>query len=77
MNENSKEHTDLNSDNADDPFDETSDISVENEVKQTITESEILKTVKLLKNNKASGIDNIVNEHIKSTVHLLLPIYCK
>ena len=44
---------------------------------QPITESEILKNVKLLKNNKASGIDNIVNEHIKSTVYLLLPIYCK
>ena len=44
---------------------------------QPITESEILKNVKLLKNNKASGIDNIVNEHIKLTVYLLLPIYCK
>ena len=44
---------------------------------QPITESEILKNVKLLKNNKASGIDNTVNEHIKSTVYLLLPINCK
>ena len=77
INENSEEHTDLNSDNADDNFDETSDINVENEVNQPITESEILKNVKLLKNNKASGIDNIVNEHIKSTVYLFLPIYCK
>ena len=77
INENSEEHTDLNSDNADDNFDETSDINVENDVNQPITESEILKNVKLLKNNKASGIDNFVNEHIKSTVYLLLPIYCK
>ena len=44
---------------------------------QPITESEILKNVKLLKNNKVSDIDNIVNEHIKSTAYLLLPIYCK
>ena len=37
---------------------------------QPITESEILK------NSKASGAD-ILNELIKSSVHLLLSIYCK
>ena len=64
-------------DNPEDLLNETINVNVENEVNQPITEAEILKSVKSLKNNKASGEDNIVNEHIKSTIHLLLPIYCK
>ena len=71
------EDTGQTNDTSDDLPDETINANVENEVNQPITESEILKCVKLLKNNKASGEDNIVNEHIKSTIHLLLPIYCK
>ena len=50
---------------------------MENEINQPITESEILKNVKLLKNNKSPGSDNIVNEHIKYAGHILLPIYKK
>ena len=42
-----------------------------------ITEEEILRIVKNLKSNKASGYDDIVNEHIKSTIHMFLPICCK
>ena len=71
------EDTGQTNDTSDDLPDETINANVENEVNQPITESEILKCVKLLKNNKASGEDNIVNEHIKSTIHLLLPIYSK
>ena len=53
INENSEEHTDLNSDNADYNFDETFDTNVENEVNQPITESEILKkTLSYLKTIK-------------------------
>ena len=50
-------------------FDETINVNVENEVNQPITESEILKCVKLLNNNKALDEDNVDNEHIKSTVY--------
>jgi hypothetical protein len=42
-----------------------------------ITEEEIVRGVKNLKSNKASGYDDIVNEHIKSTINICLPIYCK
>jgi hypothetical protein len=36
-----------------------------------IIEEEILRVVKAL------GYDDIVNEHIKSTINMFLPIYCK
>ena len=48
-----------------------------NEINGNITENEILAATKLLKNNKASGLDNILNEHIKSTIHVMIPIYKK
>ncbi len=47
------------------------------EINQPITNDEITKVIKGLKNNKANGIDFIVNEHIKSTVDTMLPIYTK
>lgn len=80
-----KSVNDLNSDENTNYNDETennsnnSDMSddIENEVNQPITESEILQTVKLLKNNKSPGDDYVVNEHIKTTVHILLPVYVK
>ena len=34
-------------------------------------------SVKIIKNNKASGCDNIVNEQIKHTIHMMMPIYGK
>jgi hypothetical protein len=36
-----------------------------------------LQVVENFKSNKASGYDDIVNEHIKSTINIALPIYCK
>ena len=30
-----------------------------------------------LVNGKSSGLDSILNEHIKSTLHFMLPIYLK
>ena len=45
------------------------------EVNQPITESEILKNIQTLKNNKSPGSDNIVNEHIKTTIHIFMPIH--
>ena len=35
------------------------------------------KFCEFLKSNKASGYDDIVNEHIRSTIDIFLPIYCK
>ena len=36
-----------------------------------------IMTIKDLKNDKAPGYDNIINEYIKSTMHLLMPLYLK
>ena len=47
------------------------------EINQPIMESEILLAAKSLKNNKSPGLDCILNEHIKSTIHIMLPVYVK
>ena len=57
--------------------DENLNTDIDNEINQPITESEILKKVKMLKNDKSPGSDSIVNEHIKSTIYMMLPIYTK
>ena len=44
---------------------------------QPFTENEIRSFVKTLKNNKAAGIDGILNEFIKHTIDLLIPLYLK
>lgn len=56
---------------------ELSDDDDSKEINQLITESEVLSTAKSLKNNKSPGLDCIVNEHIKSTIHIMLPVYVK
>ena len=40
-----------------------------------ITEGEILKCIKLLKNDKSSANDRIINEYIKCTTEIMLPTY--
>ena len=40
-----------------------------------ISENEILKCIKNLKNNKACSNDNIINEYIKATSHEMMPLY--
>lgn len=47
------------------------------EINQSITSEEIFSAVKSLKNNKSPGRDNILNEHIKCTIHAMLPTYTK
>ena len=42
-----------------------------------VTESEIKHVVSNLKNNKSSGIDEVLNEYIKSTLDDLMPVYIK
>ena len=54
------------------------DISIDdnNEILNSpISESEILKCIKSLKNIKACANDEIINEYIKSTSHIMLPLY--
>ena len=42
-----------------------------------ISEDEIRIAIKDLKNNKASGIGEIINEYLKSTVSQMMPLYVK
>ncbi|MCG8110258.1 MAG: reverse transcriptase family protein, partial [Candidatus Thiodiazotropha taylori] len=51
--------------------------TINNEINSPITENEIIKAIRSLKNNKSPGIDEIKNEHIKSSLEYLLPIYHK
>ena len=44
---------------------------------QPITETEICTAVKNLKNNKSHGTDNILNDYLKDTIHVMAPIYTK
>ena len=48
---------------------------VNEEINNPITEQEILKAVKSLKFNKAPGCDEIVNEQIKNSLSVMMPIY--
>ena len=73
----------LNSSDSDMP--ETSTASHDNaantqnneEINHCITSEEIFSAVKSLKNNKSPGSDDILNEHIKCTLHAMLPTYTK
>ena len=55
------------------------DLSNENNdyLNAPITASEIEKCIRKLKNSKSSGTDNVLNEYIKNTKEILLPIYVK
>jgi len=53
-------------------------LDVRNEILDApITASEIESVITKLQNNKAAGVDNITNEYIKFTLHIMLPIYTK
>ena len=47
------------------------------EINGKMTADEILKSIQDLKTQKACGDDNIINENIKSSAHLLIPIYVR
>ena len=55
-------------------FVENNDILNE-EINSKITEAEIRKAIKTLKNNKAPGIDNIINEQIASSSNTMISLY--
>ena len=71
----------VNSDNT--VFDFTSDESQPTTVYNNdllnaeITCEEIEHCINLLKNNKACGIDNILNEHIKASFPIMKDVYVK
>ena len=49
--------------------------TINEEINTQITETEIYIAIKNLKNNKSSGPDRILNEHIKYTADLMMPVY--
>ena len=46
-------------------------------INKQISADEIMEAIKQLKYHKAAGVDSIVNEYIKSTATLLMPVYVK
>ena len=56
---------------------ETNTLTVNEEINGPITEKEVTNAIKQLKNNIASGVDNIKNEHLKQTSATMTPIYTK
>ena len=53
----------------------TDDQQADEYLNSKITQEEILRAIRNLKNGKASGCDSILNEYIKSTSHVFLPLY--
>ena len=48
--------------------------NVNEEINVPFTENEIRNAIKSLKNNKATGVDLILNEHLKILSHIISPI---
>lgn len=51
--------------------------SQSNDINMPISINEIKLCVRKLANGKSNGLDQILNEHIKSTLHIMLPLYHK
>lgn len=51
--------------------------NINEEINRPIEDAKILKVVQNLKNNKSPGNDQILNEHIKATKDVMLPIFRK
>ena len=47
------------------------------DINEPINDEEICNAINQLHNGKSSGMDNIKNEHIKSTAHVMILIYKK
>ena len=56
---------------------EENTLTVNEEINGPITEKKVTNAIKQLKNNKASGVDSIKNEHLKQTSATMTPIYTK
>ena len=73
------QHSDANLENDEEPnfvFDDIPE-EVNRFLNEPITQDEIQKAVSDLKNGKAYGHDEILNEYIKNTINDLMPIYIK
>lgn len=55
----------------------TDETSISEQLNESISLEEIKTNALKLVNGKSSGLDAVLNEHIKSTLHLMLPIYHK
>lgn len=42
-----------------------------------VTDTEITSAFKTMKNNKSRSLDSALNEHLKASVHIMLPVYTK
>ncbi|MEW8547931.1 MAG: hypothetical protein AB2693_30870, partial [Candidatus Thiodiazotropha sp.] len=51
--------------------------TINQEINQPISPEEILLAIRCLKNNKSHGSDKIINEQLKCSSQLMLPIYVK
>ena len=56
---------------------DNSSIDDENILNKPVTEEEIRTCISKLKNHKAPGIDNIINEYITTTEDILMPVYIR
>ena len=56
---------------------DNSSMDDENILNKPITEEEIRTCISKLKNHKAPGIDNIINEYITTTEDILMPAYIR
>ena len=65
------------SDSSDPAFVRPENGETNEQINMRLTLSEIEKQLKSLKNNKSSGIDSVMNKHIKSTFHIMGPVYEK
>lgn len=70
--QNLNENNDQNNDTAHINIDISDDDEILN---SSITESEIQKCLNSLKNNKCSANDNIINEYLKNSSDVMMPIY--
>lgn len=80
INEGDQKQTNINEENElieEQNIEEENNIPINEEMSSEITEEEIIKATKELKNNKSPGIDNILNEHIKYTLNTMQPLYKK
>lgn len=59
------------------PYTNIPDCPINENINLPITSDEISKTIKSLKLNKAHGMDKVLNEHLKSSLDLMMPIYVK
>ena len=70
-------NTDPNSSESDFDDSEFKKDDDDNILNSSISESEIRKAISQLKNGKTPGFDGILNEHIKNSCKIFMPLYLK